>query len=375
MKKENENAFKHWINPQIVSAYARGLKKSYRDFDETKFTKLRNQLAPLELRDRVKLIANGLIDHLPPNYPEALAILRRAVEKENLEGFSLWPATEFVQLYGVDHFQASFQAMREWTVKFTAEFAVRPFLIQYPERAMAEMLRAAKDKNVHLRRWASEGSRPRLPWGQRLQALVEDCNPTLPILHQLRFDPELYVRKSVSNHLNDIAKDHPDVVVKTLKAWKQEVPQGYEKEFAFIVRQSLRTLIKQGHPDALKLIGIHHNDPALSVKNLQLLAEKVTVGNHLEFQFNVKNTAATPKPFVVDYAIHHRKANGQLSAKVFKLKSGTIAANADLHVKKKHSFKPVTTRTYYPGEHRIEICLNGVGKKQLPFELVTKSPR
>lgn len=363
MANENPSAFKHWISPAVVQAYAQGLKKAWPDFDTESFLEVQKTLEHHELKGRVRLIAYALKKHLQPEYKKALNTLLKSIRIKKIEGFSLWPATEFIQLYGTNDFDHSFAAMRELTQKFTAEFAVRPFIIKNQTKALKELKLAAKSKNTHLRRWASEGSRPRLPWGERLHQLVKNPLPTIEILEILKFDPELYVRKSVSNHLNDIAKDHPMLVIQTLSQWKKQVPTHYEKEFRFILNRSLRTLIKAGHPRALELVGITHGHSRLNAQNFKIKNKMIKTGQKIEFSFDLINQSKQSIQYVIDYVIHHKKANGTLSPKVFKLKSGIISPKKSLKIKKNHSFKPITTRVYYSGEHKIEILVNG--KKQL----------
>lgn len=371
LPEDNPNAFKHWINAQVVETYALGLKKFHSELDSRRFRAIVAKFPELELRARVRLIAETLREVLPQEYPKALRALLGAIRAQKMEGFALWPATEFIQLHGLNHFDLSFEAMRELTALFTAEFAVRPFVTRDLKRACAELERAARDGNVHLRRWASEGLRPRLPWGERLHALIQDPTPCLRILELLRFDPEVYVRKSVANHLNDISKDHPEVVVKTLQAWAKEVPRGFEKEFHFILNRALRTLVKKGDARALKLLGVAHGDPALSIDRFQLSAKEARIGGSIEMSLRLKNHSKSERPFVLDYAIHHRKANGETSAKVFKLRSGRLRPGAEVEIRKAHSFKRITTRVYYPGVHGVEILLNGKPLSRLDFRLLS----
>jgi 3-methyladenine DNA glycosylase AlkC len=360
--EDNPNAFKLWINADVVEKYARGLRTPA-------LLSLTEHLKPLELRGRVKLLAHGFHEHLKGSFPQKLKSLMSAVQSEKIDGFALWPATEFIQLYGVDHFQESMDALYELTQKFTAEFAVRPFLVQDPKRTFALLKKWVKDPNVHIRRWVSEGTRPRLPWGERLPALIQDPNPSLELLELLRFDSELYVRKSVANHLNDIAKDHPDRIVQTLARWEKDVPDGFEKQFDFIRSRALRTLIKDCHPGALKLMGIQDASKVLEVTALKLAPKVVKLGSKVEFSFVLKNSSSREVRYLIDYAVHHKKADGKHSPKVFKFKSGSIPAASSLLLSKRHSIKPITTRKYYPGTHRIELLLNGKSVANATFRL------
>jgi 3-methyladenine DNA glycosylase AlkC len=364
-------AFKNLINPKVVESYSKGLQAVYREFPQAQWDALSKQLKPLELKARTRLLADGLRSVLPAEFPAALGLLNQAVQNQKIEGFALWPACEFLHLHGLEHFDLAFETMQSWTQLFTAEFAVRPFIQKYPERSFVFLQKASKSPNVHIRRWASEGTRPRLPWGQKLNSLITDPRPTFPILEQLKFDPELYVRKSVANHLNDIAKDHPELVVRTLKRWKKEVLPSFQKEFLFTLRQSLRTLIKKGHPQALELMGVQVGKSPLRLSPLRLQSKTVPKHGTLHFEFELKNPSNQAHKFILDYVIEHQRANGQLSAKVFKLKTGEIKPNSRLTFSKKHSFKPITTRKYYPGLHQVGLQLNGRPTKRVAFTLRT----
>jgi 3-methyladenine DNA glycosylase AlkC len=251
------------------------------------------------------------------------------------------------------------------TVLFTSEWAVRPFIHHDPKETMKYLLVCAQDSDSHVRRWASEGSRPRLPWGERLQDFVRDPSPTLPILEQLKFDPELYVRKSVSNHLNDIAKDHPDLVVKILTAWKKEAGIKHADKIDWIIRRSLRTLIKQGHAGALNLIGISQK-VKIKLVDFKVVQKKIKLGDRIHFEFEIQSLSNQSHQLVVDYIIHFVKSNKKTAPKVFKLKMIELPAKAKIRIEKKHHIKKITTREYYPGLHLLEIQVNGlvVGKQE-----------
>lgn len=356
---ENPSAFKNMIHSGIVEAYARGIKSSSKKFDGDSFISISEELNQLELRDRVRRLAHGFQQCLPGDFPEKLNVLIQSIEKENLNGFQLWPVTEFIQIYGLQHSEKSLSALTHLTTLFTSEFAIRPFLIHDPKTTYAYLLKLTKSKNPLHRRWASEGTRPRLPWGERLFEAVKDPTPGLKILEHLKFDSEIYVRKSVANHLNDIAKDHPQLVVDTILRWNEQVPSSFKKEFDFIRKQALRSLVKQGHKEALKVFGVNSKNKNLIAGGLKIEKNKIKVGDKIKFHFALQNRAATSQAYIVDYIIQHRKANGELKPKVFKLKSGSLTPKENLNITKAHSFRKVTTRTYYKGEHRLEILLNG----------------
>ena len=213
---ENENAFKNMINESVAKNIAAAILKADPKFNSKKFLKLCSDLKPLELKERVKLITKHLHENLPYDYPVSLKIVMKSMDESELSGFSLWPFSEFISQFGLDHFDESMKAMYKLTQRFTSEFAVRPFLLKYHKKVLSYFTKWATDKNVHVRRWVSEGSRPLLPWGQKIPLFVMDPTHTLLLLDKLRFDDELYVRKSVANHLNDISKNHPQVVIEVL---------------------------------------------------------------------------------------------------------------------------------------------------------------
>lgn len=358
-KQDNPQAFKHWINGELMKKMAHALSQAYPQFPTQNFLKAKSQLSNLELKARVQLIRDLLYRDLPQDYLKALKIIMDSLKTGTLKGFDLWPYTEFVQTYGLEHFDESLKALFELTQKFTAEFAVRPFLIQKPEKSYAQLLKWAEDANPHVRRWTSEGTRPRLPWGVKLHSAIQNPREGLKILEKLKFDPEIYVRKSVANHLNDIAKDHADLVVKTLSDWGRDVPPEYQAHFKWIQRHALRSLIKRGYKPALKLMGVT-GSAQVRCSPIQLEKRTYKINETLKFQFQLQSTSRKTQKLIVDYIVHYRKARNQNSPKVFKLKTFEIQPGEILRIEKKHSLREVTTRRHYAGPHRLDIQINGV---------------
>lgn len=372
-KKEDvsDSAFKNWINADLVGRMATHIQHHHPSFNRKEFVALTLDLPNLELKPRVQLICDYLKKYLPEDYKQALRLLLNATtdpspKAKALTGFDLWAFTEYVHRYGLKDFEESMDALYELTQRFTAEFAIRPFLIHEEKKTLKVLHQWSKDKNHHVRRLVSEGSRPRLPWGEQLKSFIQDPSPTLELLEKLKYDEELYVRKSVANHLNDISKDHPTLAIKTAKRWLKEAPEKHKGKINWIVKHALRTLLKKGHPEALKLLG-YKTAGKLQVKNLKLSAKTVKIGSTLEFSFDL--TSSHPAQVMVDYLIHHKKSNGENKPKVFKLTSKSLKAGETLNIKKKHSFKPVTTRKYYPGTHHLEIMINGQLLTKTPFTL------
>jgi 3-methyladenine DNA glycosylase AlkC len=220
----------------------------------------------------------------------------------------------------------------------------------------------ARDENVHVRRLASEGSRPRLPWGIRLQRFVEDPGPILPLLETLRDDPSEYVRRSVANNLNDIAKDHADVVVRVARSWLKGAAIPQQR----LVRHACRSLIKDGHAGALAIFGVH---PAnLQDCDLKIDAKKISLGDTLGMTLELQGGPKSQK-LVIDYVMHYLRANGSLSEKVFKWTELEIGPNERKHIGKKHAYRKVTTRKDYPGTQAISVRINGKDFSRVEFEL------
>lgn len=363
--------FKDYFDKKLAQRLATLIVDVYPKFDQRGFvTQVAKQLKPLELKDRVAVMAEGLRDFLPDAYPEALEILVQVLGPENpdeggmfVHGFQLMPIEHFVGTYGVDHFEPSMAALYEITKRFTAEFAIRPFLIVDEKRTLKVLTKWVGDESEHVRRLVSEGTRPRLPWAMRLPSFVEDPKPTLKLLEKLKDDPSEYVRRSVANHLNDITKDNPDLAVDVLAEWAK----GASKERLWIIRHALRSLVKQGHPKALAILGF--GTPKVKLVNFDVQTPVVQFGEALLFQFELQSEAKKSQDLVVDYVVHFKKANGSTSPKVFKLSTRTLRGGARLLLDRKHAIRPITTRKYYAGTHRVEVQVNGQILGGQDFEL------
>lgn len=358
MTIENENALKHMYGKELLSEMGKALLLAYPQFKLKKFQNLEKELINLEMKPRVRLIRDALYELLPKKFPEALAILMQSIQMRKLGGFALWPYTEFIQEYGLEYKKQSLDALSEITLLFTSEWGVRPFIRLYPDYTLNYLLKKSKSKEVNIRRWVSEGSRPRLPWGEKLFNLIEHPKLTLPLLENLKFDSELFVRKSVANHLNDITKDHPNLVIQILKKWKKEVTKKDEDNLNWIIKHSLRSLIKGGHPGALSLIGVS-TDIKIRVSDFHLKNKIINMNEKLGFSFFLESDSTQDQKIVIDYIIHFVKANAKTSPKVFKLKTVILKEQEKVFINKEHHIKQITTRVYYPGQHKIEIQING----------------
>ena len=369
-KEKNESALKHLFGEKLLLRMARSLKRVYPEFDSNQFVKLYKLLAPLEMKPRVRCIRDELYRQLPKSYPKAVSILLRSAKGKELKSFDYWPYAEYVQTYGTGSLDISLSALKEITCLFTSEFAVRPFLKAYPKQTLSFLLKCAKDPNVHIRRWATEGTRPRLPWGERLDGFIEDPTATRPILEILKSDRELYVRRSVANHLNDIAKDHPLYVIKLLTQWRRDARVEEKVNIEWIIQKALRSLIKGGHPKALSLIGVN-SKPKLRMKDFTISNSKFEINDKIDFSFSIASLSATPQKLVVDYIVHYAKANGRTSPKVFKLKTWVLSGNTSATIIKSHHLREVTTRKFYFGAHSLEIQINGVVMKRWDWSLIS----
>lgn len=353
--------FKDYYDAKLALLLAEQIEAVYADFDSHNFVEfVRQRVEPLELKARVAMIAEGLQHYLPTNYPTAVQILLGILGDELTEaagmfdaGYHLMPVAYFVEVYGLEHPAVSLNAIYEITKRFTSEFAIRPYLQRYPEQALAVVRQWAQDPNPHVRRLVSEGTRTRLPWGARLTQFIENPYPVLELLTLLRDDDSAYVRKSVANSLNDLSKDHPELVISTLKEWLQ-TPTSKR---TWVARHGLRTLIKAGHRDALNLLG--YGPPHFSTCRLTVTPESIHLGESITLNVELTSEAPFNQPLMIDYVVHFARPNSKTSPKVFKWKSIELAANGALHLEKAHTIKPVTVRRYYSGEHRVDLQING----------------
>ena len=357
--------FKEWFDEAFYQDLAAQLVETCPSFDRVGFLSLAlTGLNQRELMDRLRQTSAAAHASIPGSYLEQLKVLKRVVGPQANGLIGCW-FSDFVGRYGLDHPEASLPALAFFTQFGSAEFAIREFLIKDQLATLRVMRTWADDSNEHIRRLASEGCRPRLPWGKRLNALVRDPRPTLSILEALRDDPSLYVRKSVANHLNDIAKDHPNLVLATVRRWDADSPRT-----AWIIKHGLRTLIKQDHPQALELLGVGQAAIVTDV-SFTISPVKIHLGERIELCLTLTSTASLAQELLIDYIVHYVKASGRTSSKVFKWKQFTLAPAAVGELKKSQVIKDFSTRKHYSGTHRIEIQINGESMAEAKFELST----
>jgi len=353
MSDSAQPALKEMFNAARFRHIARDTAAVYPKFDPKRFLALTlPDLEPCNLLQRLRRVTEGLRATLPPDYPKALAILRRLAPRTE-RGFVSLFLPDFVGLYGLDHFDESMEALKFFTPFGSSEFGIRPFLRQDLRRTLTVMEGWTRSEDDHVRRLASEGCRPRLPWSFRLDALVADPSPTGRILDALRADPSLYVRKSVANHLNDITKNHPDWVLDRVESWDRENPHT-----AWISKHALRTLIKAGHRRALGVIGAGQ-EARVQVGQFSVTPARVRLGGTVALSLRLISEARQPQKLVVDYAIRYVKKSGTSSEKVFKWKALTVAPGEEVTLVKRQRFQDFSTRKHHAGTHGVRVLING----------------
>lgn len=320
-------------------------------------------LDALSIMERVRHIADALRPALPSDYGAALDVIA-AMAPRLTHSFQAIAVTEYVARYGLDDFDRSMDALAALTRFGTAEFAIRPFLALDADRALATMAGWTASDDEHVRRLASEGARPRLPWAARVPALKADPTRAAPILEALKADPAIYVRKSVANHLNDIAKERPDWLLGRLADWPNDNPHT-----VWIIRHALRTLIKQGEPRALALIGVGHG-AAVTVGKFAVEPAIIRLGERIAIVADITSTAAETQPLVVDYRIHYARAGGKTAAKVFKWKGFDLAAGDTASLRINQTIRDFSTRRHHPGRHNVELVVNGQTMATSGFDLL-----
>jgi len=357
-------AFKNMINKETLTEFAVCVKKVYEPFPVDEFVKttMDDTWESLELKARGNKICVTLHKFLPTDYEEALSILDGVI-KLNSDGFFCLIFPTYVEMYGFDekYWDLSMAALARYTQYGSAEFAVRPFIINHQEKMMAQMYEWSQHENEHVRRLSSEGCRPLLPWGQVLPNLKADPSPILPILMQLKTDPSLYVRKSVANNLNDISKNHPDLVAKLAKEW-----YGENAETNWIVKHGCRTLLKKGNRDVLAIFG-YDDATSVEVSDFTVDTLNIMIGDDMSFSFTI--AVADAMKVRLEYGIDYVKANGKKNRKIFQISESSFKAKTKKAYTKKHSFADVSVRKHYPGTHAVTLIVNGAERGTLEFEV------
>lgn len=368
-------ALKTFFSPAKVREIGASVARVAPEFPLERFVRMASRgLHELELLDRAHHIAAALSACLPPKYEDAITILIASLGREHqddeLQGagmapFFYLPHVMFVAEHGLRDFERSMWAQRELTKRFTAELSIRPFLQEYPERTLAVLAEWAKDPDPHVRRLVSEGTRPRLPWAPRVPFLDEHPERVLPLLEMLKDDPTTLVRRSVANHLNDIGKPRPELLVEICRRWLH----GASKERRALVLYALRSAVKRGVPGALSLLG-HGDTPSVSIEDVRFDPGRVAIGNKVRVSFALASTSTATQALLVDLVVGFVKANGRTSPKVFKLSRVTLPPRGRAELSKLISLAVHTTRKPYTGIHPVEVAINGVRLPAGSFEVV-----
>ncbi|WP_341962938.1 DNA alkylation repair protein [Pseudomonas sp. RC10] len=356
-------ALKEIFNHERLKHIADETSAVYPAFDRKRFLAQATEgLDGLSLMQRLNRVSQSLHAGLPQDYLAALDILYQLAPRLNSAFVSLI-LPEYVALYGQEDFERSMEALKFFTAFGSSEFAVRHFLRRDFARAIEVMHSWSLDDNPHVRRLASEGCRPRLPWSFRLENLMVDPSPVLDILDNLKADDSLYVRKSVANHFNDITKDNPEWVLDQLEGWSLDNPNS-----AWIARHALRSLIKKGDVRALTLMGAGEK-AQIRLSDLKLTPEAISLGERIELTFTLTSTSNDAQRLIIDYAIHYVKKSGGTSAKVFKLKTLELAAGASVTLRREQEVRNFTTRVHYAGRHEVDVLINGECLGRSGFDL------
>lgn len=321
----------------------------------------------MELKERMRHTTITLSHFLPSDFNESCFILKKCIQQ--IQGDSNdWGALEYlffadyIEQFGIEHYEPSVEAIEFTTQFITCEFAVRPFIIKYPNKILSQLKKWAKHPNAKVRRLATEGIRPRLPWAMALPEFKKDPSQVLEILEILKNDESEFVRRSVANNLNDISKDHPALVIEIAKRWK-----GISVETDNVIKHASRTLLKQGHTDILNYFGLDSKN--ILVENFKIENSNLKIGDNLSFSFELQNLDKKLKYIRLEYAIYFLRQNGTYGKKVFKISEREFEKNSLTQVSKNHSFRVITTKKYYLGKQYVSIIINGKEADKLQFQL------
>ncbi|MEO1090861.1 MAG: DNA alkylation repair protein [Pseudomonadota bacterium] len=361
------------IDATVVDELSARVAAVWPPFDRPGFEAAANaDLAARALKARSAHIADCLRQRLPEPFEQAIAIVLESLPVpddrggiEGVDGFRYMPLLDVVGRHGTDDPEPALDALETLTLHFSAEFAIRPFLARFPDRTWPRIDRWAGGADWRLRRLASEGTRPRLPWGERLAASIADPGPGIAVLDRLHADPHPVVRRSVANHLNDVAKDHPDRAVDVATRWWEQSDGAGRGT----VRHALRGLVKAGNTRALELMGFHGGD-AVAVKRLTVRPDTVRLGEAVTIEVQLHSTAPSPINLVIDYRLDRPIAGGRRSSKVFKLATRRLEPGCSASLERRIVIRQLSTRTYHPGSHEVHLMVNGLDLGSASFELV-----
>jgi 3-methyladenine DNA glycosylase AlkC len=361
---------KDLYSKEFYDELATVLSQVLKNFDKKKFQNLifDSEWEAKELKARMYHTAAVLHQFLPQDFETAAKVLETFTQqlsqsklaKKSLECMFL---PHFIQEYGIDDFNISTKLFQQITPYASCEFAVRPFIVKYEQKMIDEMIRWSKHSNHHVRRLASEGSRSRLPWAMALPSFKKNPTPIFPILENLKNDSSEYVRKSVANSLNDVAKDNPQLLIDLAQQWK-----GKSKETDWILKHGCRTLLKQGNATVLSLFGLAEAKN-IDLEDFSIQTPKVSVGENLTFSFQLENKSENSQMLRIEYAVYYLLQNGKHAKKVFKISEKEIKGLETIKISKNQSFRLITTRKFYLGTQKLAIIINGKESELLSFEL------
>lgn len=366
---------KHRFGPDVVRRIAAMLQAADPAFPHDAFVAdAVDGFEPLELKARAQHVADAMQRHLPGPYPRALDVVLRslgpplaATSGNGMAPFLYLPHTLFVARQGLadEHFEASMNALHALTRRFTGEFAIRPLVERHPRRALQRLGEWTGDPDEHVRRLVSEGTRPRLPWGARLRAFERDPEPVLELLERLRDDPSDYVRRSVANHLNDVGKDHPALLLRTCERWLRDAPAARR----VLVRHALRSLAKRGDAHALRLLG-YGALPAVRVESARFDPPAPRIGESVTLRFGLADTGGRDQSLRVDLRVFYVKASGAATPKVFRLRELALPGGGAIGIAHRLPLRQMTTRRHHAGRHRVEVVVNGHALPLGAFDLL-----
>lgn len=371
---------KDQLNKEKIKYLSSEIIRVFPKFNQKKFERLVfDKLLTLELKERVSLISYALYEILPQSYEESISILLKTLclekdfenhqwsgsDYDGVSGFLVWPLTQFVQDYGINHFETSMDALFEMTKRFTGEFAIRTFIAHYDEKVFDLLFSKLNHPSVHVRRLISEGTRPNLPWAMKVEKIHNNLQRNIKLISHLKDDPEEYVRKSVANHLNDISKIDKDLMLKTCKKW-------FDKENAErlkLIKHACRTLLKKGDIEALKL-NKYITNPKIEVLVFKLSNKKVKKGESIKLDVKLSSRARKSQKLLIDYIIYFPSKRGDIRKKVFRLKDIKLEGFTELSIKKTISFKDLTIRSYYEGLYKVQLKVGSQLFDTINFELI-----
>lgn len=357
-----ENKLRDVFNKDNIGDLANNIAKIWSDFQINGFLEfILPNLPALSFIQRSNLIRDALVEFLPKEFEKSAQILVKALKEEqpnygvtDWHAFIIMPQCAYISLCGKEHFDISMNALYEMTKRFSAEGDLRTFLNIDFAATMKLLHKWCNDPSPHVKRLVSEGTRPRLPLGGRIKTFQENPKPLIELLDKLKNDESLYVRRSVANNINDIAKDNPDIAIETLKKWHKDA----SPELIWVIRHASRSLIKNGHPEIIKMLGCDL-EPQIKLSELKFDKKQIKIGDKITFAFTLESRANKEQSLIIDFIVHYQKTRGRIMSKVFKLRNVKLKAGEKINISKIINIRQTSTRIIYEGIHKISIQING----------------